>query len=87
MVKFINQVIAIFLFIFNNLAASCNFALWNQDPCIKYLFFSCLRLIARITSSVQGTKPQISLKKLDVTNVLKTSKFEGFDRESRPRPL
>ena len=86
MVKFINQVIAIFLFIFNNFPASCNFALWN-DPCIKYLFFSCLRLIARITSSVQGTKPQISLKTLDVTNVLKTSKFEGFDRESRPWPL
>ena len=56
-----------------------------------------LRLFAKITSSVQasfilyafskGTKPQISLKTLDVTDVLKTSKFEEFDRESRPRPF
>ena len=27
------------------------------------------------------------LKKFDVTNLLKTSKFEEFDRESRARPF
>ena len=27
------------------------------------------------------------LKILDVTDILKTSKFEGFDRESRARPF
>ena len=27
------------------------------------------------------------VKKLDVTDVYKTAKFEGFDRESRPRPF
>ena len=27
------------------------------------------------------------VKKLDVTNVSETAKFEGFDRESRPRPF
>ena len=54
-----------------------------------------LSLIARITSSVQasfilyyvfsqGTKSQISFKKLDVTSVQKLPKFEGFDREFRP---
>ena len=30
---------------------------------------------------------QISSKKLDVSDVLKNPKFEGFDRESRPRPF
>ena len=35
----------------------------------------------------KGKKPQISLKNLDVTDVYKTSKFEGFDHEARPRPF
>ena len=57
---------------------------------------SLLRLIVRITSSVQasfilqyvlskGTKSQILLKKLIVTDVSKTAEFEGFDREFCPR--
>ena len=60
--------------------------------------FQLLRLIARITSSVQasfilydvfscGTKCQISFKKLDVTDVYKNPKCEGFDRESGPMPF
>ena len=35
----------------------------------------------------KGTKSQISLKKLGVSDVSKTPKFEGFDRESRLRPF
>ena len=34
-----------------------------------------------------GYKASNFVKKLDVTDVLKISKFEGFDRESRPRPF
>ena len=34
-----------------------------------------------------GTKSQISLKKLDITDFFKKTKFEGFDREFRPRPF
>ena len=34
-----------------------------------------------------GHKASNFVKKLDVTDVLKTSKSEGFDRESRPRPF
>ena len=34
-----------------------------------------------------GYKASNFVKKLDVTDVLKISKFEGFDRESRPIPF
>ena len=34
-----------------------------------------------------GYKASNFVKKMDVTDVSKTSKFEGFDRESRPRPF
>ena len=57
--------------------------------------FTHLRLIERITSSVQasficvflGCKASNFVKKLDVTDILKTLEFEGFDREFRPRPI
>ena len=35
----------------------------------------------------QGYKASNFVKKLDVTDVYKTSKFEGFDRESCPGPF
>ena len=59
------------------------------------LLFQCLRSIARITSSVQaffilcvflGSKASNFVNKVGCYRCLKSKKFEGFDRESRPRP-
>ena len=55
-----------------------------------------LRLIARITSSVQapfilyiflGYIASNFPPKFDVTDAKKLHKFEGYDRKSRPRPF
>ena len=60
--------------------------------------FTCSgKVDARITSSVQassfiiyvflGYKVSNFVLKMDVTDVYKNPKFEGFDRESRPTPF